>query len=110
MDAISKQIKELEPVTEREEMEIVAGAITDSSQTIAHDGFDVETFEQAADDYARLSRTVEDTAGAIRTGEALLRDLFWSFYKRAPRIAPIVPLSPAYEINQQIVEQILSTT
>jgi uncharacterized protein with von Willebrand factor type A (vWA) domain len=93
-----------------EEPEIVAGAITDGSQAIAHDGFDVESFGQAADDYARLSRTVEETAGAIRTGEALLRDLFWSFHKRAPRIAPVAPLSPAYEINQQIVEQILSTT
>ena len=89
---------------------IVAGAITDGSQAIAHDGFDVETFAQAADDYARLARTVEETTGAIRTGEALLRDLFWSFHKRAPRIAPVAPLSPAYETNRQIVEQILSTT
>jgi uncharacterized protein with von Willebrand factor type A (vWA) domain len=110
MDAISEQIQEPELVAEMEEPEIVAGAITDGSQAIAHDGFDVETFERAAGDYARLSRTVEETAGAIRTGEALLRDLFWSFHKRAPRIAPIAPLSPAYEINQQIVEQILSTT
>ncbi len=110
MDAISEQIQEPELVVEMEEPEIVAGAITDGSQAIAHDGFDVETFEQAAGDYARLSRTVEETAGVIRTGAALLRDLFWSFHKRAPRIAPIAPLSPAYEINQQIVEQILSTT
>jgi uncharacterized protein with von Willebrand factor type A (vWA) domain len=110
MDAISEQIQEPELVAEMEEPEIVAGAITDGSQAIAHDGFDVETFEQAAGDYARLSRTVEETAGAIRTGAALLRDLFWSFHKRAPRIAPIAPLSPAYEINRQIVEQILSTT
>jgi uncharacterized protein with von Willebrand factor type A (vWA) domain len=110
MNAISEQIQEPELVAEMEEPEIVAGAITDGSQAIAHDGFDVETFEQAAGDYARLSRTVEETAGAIRTGEALLRDLFWSFHKRAPRIAPIAPLSPAHETNRQIVEQILSTT
>ncbi|MGH6628347.1 MAG: hypothetical protein ACREB3_01290, partial [Burkholderiales bacterium] len=110
MNAISEQIQEPELVAEMEKPEIVAGAITDGSQAIAHDGFDVETFEHAAGDYARLSRTVEETAGAIRTGEALLRDLFWSFHKRAPRIAPIAPLSPAYETNRQIVEQILSTT
>jgi hypothetical protein len=95
MNAISKQIEEPELVAEMEEPEIVAGAITDGSQAIAHDGFDVATFEQAAGDYARLSRTVEETVGAIRTGAALLRDLFWSFHKRAPRIAPIAPLSPA---------------
>ena len=110
MDAISEQIQEPELVAGMEEPEVVAGAITDGSQAIAHDGFDVETFEQAAGDYARLSRTAEETAGAIRTGAALLRDLFWSFHKRAPRIAPVAPLLPAYEINQQIVEQILSTT
>ncbi|MCG3143129.1 MAG: Protein ViaA [Gammaproteobacteria bacterium] len=110
MNAISEQIQEPELIAEMEEPEIVAGAIADGSQAIAHDGFDVETFERAAGDYARLSRTVEETAGAIRTGAALMRDLFWSFHKRAPRIAPIAPLSPAYEINQQIIEQILSTT
>jgi uncharacterized protein with von Willebrand factor type A (vWA) domain len=109
METISEQIQEPEPVAEMEDMEIVAGAITDGSQAIAHDGFDVETFEQASDDYARLARTVTETATAIRTGPALLRDLFWSFHKRAPRIAPVTPLSPAHEINREIVEQILST-
>src|SRR5215468_10948761 len=105
-----EQIQGSEIVAEMGEAEIVAGAITDGSQAIAHDGFDVETFEQAADDYARLARTVEETAGAIRTGSALLRDLFWSFHKRSPRVAPVAPLSPAHEINREIVEQILSTT
>jgi uncharacterized protein with von Willebrand factor type A (vWA) domain len=110
METISEQIQGPEIVAEIEDVEIVAGAITDGSQAIAHDGFDVETFNQAADDYARLTRTVEETAGAIHTGPALLRDLFWSFHKRAPRIAPVAPLSPAHEINREIVEQILSTT
>jgi len=105
-----EQIQEQEIVAKMEDVEIVAGAITDGSQAIAHDGFDVETFEQAADDYARLARTVEETASAIHTGPALLRDLFWSFHKRAPRIAPVALLSPAHEINREIVEQILSTT
>ena len=88
----------------------VAGAIADGSQVIAHDGFDVETFEQAVDDYARLGRTVKETSGVIRAGSALLRDLFWSFHKRSPRVAPVAPLSPAHEINREILEQILSTT
>jgi uncharacterized protein with von Willebrand factor type A (vWA) domain len=105
-----EQIQGPEIIAEMEDVEIIAGAITDGSQAIVHDGFDVETFEQAADDYARLARTVEETAGAIRSGPALLRDLFWSFHKRAPRIEPVAPLSPAHEINREIVEQILSTT
>jgi len=110
MDANIEQTQEPEPIVEITDFSSVAGAITDGSQTIAHDGFDVETFEQAADDYARLTRTIEETANAIHTGPALLRDLFWSFHKRSPRIAPISPLSPAHEINREIVEQILSTT
>src|SRR5262252_5671105 len=105
-----EQIERPVVITEMEEPEIFAGSIMDGGQAIANDGFDLETFEQAADDYARLARTVEETAGMIRTGQALLRDLFWSFHKRSPRVAPVAPLSPAHEIKREIVEQILSTT
>jgi uncharacterized protein with von Willebrand factor type A (vWA) domain len=110
MDANIEQAQESESVVEITDLRSVAGAITDGSQAIAHDGFDVETFEQAVDDYARLTRTIEETANAIHTGPALLRDFFWSFHKRSPRIAPMSPRSPAHEINREIVEQILSTT
>jgi uncharacterized protein with von Willebrand factor type A (vWA) domain len=110
MNIISEQIQESGLVAETADSRSVAGAIADGSQAIAHDGFDVETFEQAVDDYARLGRTVKETTGVIRTGSALLRDLLWSFHKRSPRVAPVAPLSPAHEINREIVEQILSTT
>jgi uncharacterized protein with von Willebrand factor type A (vWA) domain len=110
METISEQIQEPELVAEKIDSKSVAGAIRDGSQAIAHDGFDVETFEQAAEDCSRLARTAEGAASAIRTGPALLRDLFWSFHKRVPRIAPVAPLSPAHEINREILEQILSTT
>jgi hypothetical protein len=110
MNTISEQIQEPELIAEMAESRSVAGAIVDGSQAIAHDGFDVETFVQAVDDYARLGRTVDETANTIRTGPALLRDLFWSFHKRFPRVAPISLLSPAHEINREIIEQILSTT
>ncbi len=110
METISKQIQEPELVADLPDSKSVAGAITDGSQAIAHDGFDVETFVQAADEYARLARTVDETADTIRTGPALLRDLFWSFHKRVPRIAPVAPLSPAHKINRGIIEHIFSTT
>jgi hypothetical protein len=58
-ETISEQIQEPETLAEIEGVEIVAGAITDGSQAIAPDGFDVETSNQAADDYARLARIVE---------------------------------------------------
>jgi uncharacterized protein with von Willebrand factor type A (vWA) domain len=110
MSTTTNQIQELIPAAEALEPKVVAGAITDGSQAMAHDGYDVETFDRAVGEYARLARTIEESASAIHTGPALLRDLFWSFHKRAPRIAPIAPLSPAYEINQKILEQIFSTT
>jgi uncharacterized protein with von Willebrand factor type A (vWA) domain len=110
MNTISEQIQEPELVAEMGDSRSVAAAIADGSQAIAHDGFDVETFEQPVDEYARLGRTVKETAGVIHTGSALLRDLFWSFHKRSPRVAPVAPLSPAHEINREIIEQILSTT
>lgn len=91
------------------EKAVATGAITDGSQVLAHDGYDVETFEQAVGEYTRLARTLEETGQTVCTGPALLRDLFWSFHKRAPRVAPVAPLSPAHEINQQIVEQVLAT-
>jgi hypothetical protein len=50
MDANVEQTQEPEPAVEITDFKSVAGAITDGSQAIAHDGFDVETFEQAADD------------------------------------------------------------
>src|SRR5215475_9658973 len=110
MNTIIEQIPDPALGAEMADSRSVAGAIADGSQAIAHDGFDVETFVQALDDYARLSRTVEETTGVIRTGSSLLRDLFWSFHKRSPRVAPVAPLSPAHEINREIIEQILSTT
>jgi len=110
MNTIIEQIPDPALGAEMADSRSVAGAIADGSQAIAHDGFDVETFEHAVDDYARLGRTVEETTGVIRTGSALLRDLFWSFHKRSPRVAPVAPLSPAHEVNREILEQILSTT
>src|SRR5262245_65510376 len=101
MDIICEQIQEPELVAEMEDGEIVAGAITDGSQAIAHDGFDVETFEQAADDYARLARTVTETAGSIHTGPAHLRDVFWSCQKRPPRRRPGAQHPPPDGMNDE---------
>lgn len=89
---------------------ISTGAIADGSQVLAHDGYDVETFAQATEDFGRLGRTVEESDATLSTAPALMRDLFWSFHKHAPRVAPMAALNPAYELNQQIVEQVLATS
>jgi hypothetical protein len=55
MEAKSGQMQEPELVADMTDSKSIAGAITDGSQAIAHDGFDVETFMQAVDDYSRLA-------------------------------------------------------
>ena len=88
---------------------IATGAITDGSQVIAHDGWDVQAFAETVAAFPKLTRAVNETQRQLSTGTALLRDLYWSFHKAAPRIAPPAPLTPAHEINQQIVTEIMST-
>lgn len=83
--------------------------ITDGSATLAHDGYDVYTWHGALQDYGRLASTLQAHSQTLITAPALLRDLFWSFLKRAPAALPPVPLTPAHRLNVQIVEQVMST-
>ena len=88
----------------------VPQAIADGSQVIRHDGYDVEAWDAAVRDYGKLRHTVETASQRLITALPLFRDVFWSFYKQSPTVGPIVPLTPAYAINRQMVEQILATT
>src|SRR5438105_1472825 len=92
------------------EEEITASdTIADGTQVLSHDGYDVLEFDLAVETYSRLGRKVVAADQKLVTAPALLRDLFWSFHKRARRIDPVVPLSPAHAINRQIMEEIMST-
>ena len=88
---------------------VAVGAIADGSQVIAHDGYDVQVWREALKSYTRLAKLAHDAEARLVTAPALLRDLFWSFYKRLPRIAPPAPLTQAYALNREMVEQILAT-
>jgi uncharacterized protein with von Willebrand factor type A (vWA) domain len=83
--------------------------INDGSAVLAHDGYDVQTWQDAAQDYPRLTRALTEQRSHLVTAPALMRDLFWSFLKRAPHPTPLVPLSAAHRLNAQILEQIMST-
>lgn len=89
--------------------EIVTGAIAGGTQVIAHDGYDVQAFDEAAASFPRLKRTLSAARQQISTGPALVRDLYWSFHKATPRLAPPAQLTPAYEINGQIIAEVMST-
>lgn len=88
--------------------ELIEG-VRSGTQTIAHDGFDVLNFRHAEAQYTKLAATVAETRESLATAPALALDLFNSFMKRAPEVAPPVPLLPSHEINRELVEQITST-
>lgn len=92
-----------------EERLIVPSPITDGSQVLRHDGYDVQEFREAVATYGKLGELAREARQRLITAPALLADLFWSFMKRAPEIAPIVPLTPAYSINELIISQVTGT-
>lgn len=79
------------------------------TQTILHDAVDARLFEEARADYGRLARLAEEKGKQLETAIPLIRDLFWTFHKRAPRVDDKTELRPSYRINREIIEQIIST-
>jgi hypothetical protein len=83
--------------------------ILDGSAVIRHDGYDVREWQEALASYGKLAQLTGTAQQQLVTGHALLRDLFWSFHKRAPVIDPLTPLTPAHQVNAQIIEQTMGT-
>src|SRR6266498_3908073 len=88
---------------------IATGAIADGTQALQHDAYDVQEFDRAVETYQRLAAAVSGAGEDLHTAPALIRDLFWSFHKRAPRINENVAIKPAFAINRRILEEIMST-
>jgi uncharacterized protein with von Willebrand factor type A (vWA) domain len=91
-----------------EDDNIVTGAIVDGTQALQHDAYDVQEFDRAVETYQRLAAAVNSSGEELSTAPALIRDLFWSFHKRAPRINESVTLKPAFAVNRRILEEIMS--
>src|SRR5262245_25520971 len=89
--------------------DIATGAIVDGTQALQHDAYDVQEFDRTVETYGRLAAAVAGAGESLHTAPALIRDLFWSFHKRAPRINEDVTLKPAFAINRQILEEIMGT-
>ena len=92
-----------------EDIEIVTDSIVDGTQVLNHDAYDVQEFDRAVETYHRLAEALDGAGDELRTAPALIRDLFWSFNKRAPRINENVALKPAFAINRRILEEIMDT-
>ncbi|MGE0885438.1 MAG: hypothetical protein AB7P14_17970 [Blastocatellales bacterium] len=89
---------------------ISTDAIRDGTQALNHDAWDVQEFDCAVGTWDRLAGTMRATGENLNTAPALIRDLFWSFHKRVPRINDQARLKAAYEINRQIVDEVMQTS
>lgn len=108
-DEIFDDIEGTDDVGEQHEQLIAPAPITDGSQVLRHDGYDVQEYHEALAAYGKLNMLAQQTRQQLITAPALIADLFWSFIKRAPEIAPVVPLTAAYQINETIITQIMGT-
>src|SRR5262245_65675548 len=88
---------------------IVTDAIADGTQALQHDAYDVQEFDRAIETYQRLAAAVSGAGEELSTAPALIRDLFWSFHKRAPRITENLPLNPTFTVTGRIREALMDT-
>src|ERR1044071_2796779 len=72
---------------------IASQPIRDGSRALLHDGYDVQLFHEAAGEYAKLAELIASARERLITAPALICDIFWSFYKHAPEIRPVVALT-----------------
>jgi len=83
--------------------------IMDGSRCLRHDGYDLQVVAEALHQYSKLRVMTEQANQTLATAGALVSDLFLSFYTHVPQLDPIVPRTPAYQLNRLILEQIMST-
>src|SRR5215210_6507609 len=88
---------------------IASQPIRDGSRALLHDGYDVQLFHEAAGVYPKLAELIASARERLITAPALISDVFWSFYKHAPEIQPVVSLTPAHQIHANILAHLMAT-
>ncbi len=88
---------------------IASQPIRDGSRVLLHDGYDVQLFHDAAGEYPKLTELIASARERLITAPALICDVFWSFFKHAPEIQPVVPLTPAHQLHANILEHLMAT-
>jgi len=97
------------PLFESLEAMFAPAPVTDGSAVLAHDGYDVGEWQGALRSFGKLASAVETGRERLATADALVRDVFWSFHKRAPVADPLVPLTAAHDLHREWVEQVMGT-
>ena len=105
-DALEPDKREAE---QKPRVAIASQPIRDGSRALPPDGYDVQLFHEAAGEYPRLAELISNARERLITAPALICDLFWSFFKHAPEIRPVAPLTPAYQLHANILEQLMAT-
>ena len=88
---------------------IASQPIRDGSRALLHDGYDVQLFHDTAGEYPKLAELIASARERLITAPALICDVFWSFFKHAPEIRPVVPLTPAHQLHTNILEHLMAT-
>jgi len=88
---------------------IASQPIRDGSRALLHDGYDVQLFQDAVGEYPKLADLIASARERLITAPALICDVFWSFFKHAPEIRPVVPLTPSHQIHANILEHLMAT-
>jgi hypothetical protein len=88
---------------------IASQPIRDGSRALLHDGYDVQLFHDAAGEYSKLAELIASARERLITAPALICDVFWSFFKHAPEIRPVVPLTPAHQLHANILDHLIAT-
>ncbi len=88
---------------------IASQPIRDGSRALLHDGYDVQLFHDAAGEYPKLAELIASARERLITAPPLICDIFWSFYKHAPEIHPVVPLTPAHQVHANVLEHLMAT-
>src|SRR6185503_7986069 len=66
-------------------------------------------FHDAAGEYPKLAELIASARERLITAPALICDVFWSFFKHAPEIRPVVPLTPAHQLHANILDHLIAT-
>lgn len=83
--------------------------VHDGTSCVRHDATDLDSWKHVVAAVPGYAALVEEARGAGVGGEALLRDLYFTLYKRFPELKPPTPLRPSHAANMQILASVMES-